>query len=123
MILMFKALVKCFCAGAFSFRSGRRNEAFLRTVAHDNFAVPWLPDDPAKRLDAMSFDAIVAMSEAMPPGVPQIVAARCIRPIQRRATLCAGAIPLLPQAAAESKPAEDARADGTRAARTKSFRP
>ena len=38
-------------ARAFSFRSGRRDEAFLRMVAHDNFAAPWRADDPASGAD------------------------------------------------------------------------
>ena len=69
-------------ARAFSFRSGRRDEALLRMVAHDNFAVPWSPDDPAKRLDAMSFDAIVAMGEDTPAGVMARIRTSPFAPVQ-----------------------------------------
>lgn len=69
-------------ARAFSFRSGRRDEEFLRMVAHDNFAAPWRADDPAKRLDGMSYDAIIQMGEATPAGVMARIRTSPFSPVQ-----------------------------------------
>ena len=69
-------------ARAWAFQSGRRPEKALRFGDRGNFAVPWITDDPEKRLAAMTFSQILALGEATPPGVMARARTSPFHPVQ-----------------------------------------